>query len=64
MRLSKIAFYERPYVVIGNIKQIGSKRYLRTYVKIRLLKRGKLETYEKLNFHYQYVIKENRICIT
>ena len=62
--MSKIAFYEKPYVVIGNIKQTGSKRYLRAYVKIRLLKRGKLGTYEKLNFQYQYVIEENKMCIT
>ena len=42
--MSKILYYESPYIVTGDIQHTGSKGNLRVYAKIGILERGKVGT--------------------
>ncbi len=44
VRVSKIVYYENPYIVIGDIQHTGSKGNLRVYVKIGISEHGKVGT--------------------
>lgn len=44
VRVSKIVYYESPYIVTGDIQHTGSKGNLRVYVKIGISEHGKVGT--------------------
>ena len=49
VRMSKIVFYENPYIVTGDIQHTGSKGSLRVYVKIGISEHGKAGTWSGLH---------------
>ena len=44
VRVSKILYYESPYIVKGDIQHTGLKGSLRAYAKIGILEHGKVGT--------------------
>lgn len=44
VRMSKIVYYESPYIVTGDIRHTGSKGSLRVYAKIGISEHGKVGT--------------------
>lgn len=49
VRMSKIVYYENPYIVTGDIKHTGSKGSLRIYVQIGISEHGKVGTWSELH---------------
>lgn len=49
VRMSKIVFYENPYIVTVDIQHTGSKGSLRVYVKIGISEHGKAGTWSGLH---------------
>lgn len=44
VRVSKIVYYESPYIVTGDIQHTGSKGNLRVYAEIGISEHGKVGT--------------------
>ncbi len=51
VRMSKIVYYESPYIVTGDIRHAGSKGNLRVYVQIGISEHGKVGTRSGLHCH-------------